>query len=308
MCAHIHIPMHNTRVEDAWKALENEDYENVFALDPEEVDNEISASSVRTVTHGFSMVKGKLNHAMEDYIVAETKQLDHETELGLYAIFDGHSGERVAEYLQSHLFDSILNELDFWTDTKNAVKRAYRKTDDDILERVASSRGGSTAVTVILINKETLVGNVGDSRAIISKAGVAQQITLDHEPRSEQDVIESKGGHVSKMPEVITKKVFDVLGKVPRVDGQLAMARAFGDGKLKEHITSEPDVSIKMIDEGTDFLILASDGLWKVMSNQEAVDTIKHIEDAQEAAEELVGEALHRQSVDDISCIVVRFE
>ncbi|KAK9159791.1 hypothetical protein Syun_006132 [Stephania yunnanensis] len=299
MCSHIHIPMHNMQVENAWKALvENEDYGNVFALDLEEVDNEISAYSIRTVTHGFSMVKGKLNHAMEDYIIAETKQLDHETELGLYAIFDGHSGERVAEYLQSHLFDSILNELDFWTDTKNAVKRAYRKTDDDILERVASSRGGSTAVTVILINKETLVvGNVGDSRAVISKAGVAQQITVDHEPRSEQDVIESKGGHVSKMP-----------GKVPRVDGQLAMARAFGDGKHKEHITSEPDVSIKMIDEDTDFLILASDGLWKVMSNQEAVDTIKHIEDAQEAAEELVGEALHRQSVDDISCIVVRFE
>jgi protein phosphatase 2C family protein 2/3 len=48
------------------------------------------------------------------------------------------------------------------------------------------------------------------------------------------------------------------------VDDQLAMTRAFGDGKLKEHITAEPDVMIKKIDEDTEFIILASDGLWKV--------------------------------------------
>jgi len=48
------------------------------------------------------------------------------------------------------------------------------------------------------------------------------------------------------------------------VDGQLEMTRAFGDGKLKEHITAEPDVTIRKIDEDTEFIILASDGLWKV--------------------------------------------
>jgi len=48
------------------------------------------------------------------------------------------------------------------------------------------------------------------------------------------------------------------------VDGQLAMTRAFGDGKLKKHITAEPDVTIEKIDEDTEFIILASDGVWKV--------------------------------------------
>lgn len=48
------------------------------------------------------------------------------------------------------------------------------------------------------------------------------------------------------------------------MDGQLEMTRAFGDGKLKEHITAEPDVTIRKIDEDTEFIILASDGLWKV--------------------------------------------
>ena len=53
-------------------------------------------------------------------------------------------------------------------------------------------------------------------------------------------------------------------GDVPRVDGQLAVARAFGDKSLKMHLSSEPDVSVNMVDEDTEFLILASDGIWKV--------------------------------------------
>lgn len=53
-------------------------------------------------------------------------------------------------------------------------------------------------------------------------------------------------------------------GDVPRVDGQLAVARAFGDKSLKRHLSSEPDIVVEMIDVDTDFIILASDGLWKV--------------------------------------------
>lgn len=55
-------------------------------------------------------------------------------------------------------------------------------------------------------------------------------------------------------------------GDVPRVDGQLAVARAFGDKSLKVHLSSEPDVAVDMIDDDTDCIILASDGLWKVRS------------------------------------------
>lgn len=53
-------------------------------------------------------------------------------------------------------------------------------------------------------------------------------------------------------------------GDVPRVDGQLAVARAFGDRSLKIHLSSEPDVVVTKIDDETEFVILASDGLWKV--------------------------------------------
>ncbi|EXB44628.1 putative protein phosphatase 2C 58 [Morus notabilis] len=250
------------------------------------------------LTHGFHMVKGKSKHAMEDYVVSAFKQ-QSDTELGLFAIFDGHLGHDVANYLQNHLFENILKEPGFWTDTENAIKRAYHKTDEEILHKSFSlGKGGSTAVTAILINgRKLVVANVGDSRAVICKNGVAKQLSVDHEPSREKWVIESRGGFVSNLP-----------GDVPRVDGQLAVARAFGDKCLKIHLSSEPDVSILMIDEDTEFIILASDGIWKVVSNQEAVDAIKQIKDAQTAAKHLIAEALSRKSKDDISCIVVKFQ
>ncbi|KAF2290278.1 hypothetical protein GH714_007497 [Hevea brasiliensis] len=250
------------------------------------------------ITHGYHLMKGKSNHAMEDYVFSDFKQVNN-NELGLFAIFDGHLGHDVANYLQTHLFDNILKEHDFWTDTESAIRRAYHTTDVEILEKAfVLGKGGSTAVTAILINGQKLVvANVGDSRAVISKNGVAKQLSVDHEPSKEKNTIESRGGFVSNLP-----------GDVPRVDGQLAVARAFGDKSLKIHLSSEPDVAEETIDDDTEFIILASDGIWKVMSNQEAVDTIKDIKDAHSAAKRLIDEAVSRKSKDDISCIVVRFQ
>lgn len=159
-------------------------------------------------------------------------------------------------------------------------------------------KGGSTAVTAILINGQKLVvANVGDSRAVICKRRVAKQLSIDHEPDRERKVIEGRGGFVSNFP-----------GDVPRVDGQLAVARAFGDKSLKMHLSSEPDVVVEHIDDDTEFLILASDGVWKVLSNQEAADCIKDIKDARSAARHLNEHALANGSTDDISSVVVRFQ
>ncbi|MFQ6624152.1 hypothetical protein Gotur_003472 [Gossypium turneri] len=65
-------------------------------------------------------------------------------------------------------------------------------------------------------------------------------------------------------------------GDIPRVNGQLAISCAFGDKSLKSHLQSDPYIQWTNIDNKTDILILASDGLWKVMSNQEAVDIAKN--------------------------------
>ncbi|CAN0905370.1 Probable protein phosphatase 2C 28 [Linum grandiflorum] len=251
--------------------------------------------------HGYHLVRGKMEHGMEDFLVAEKRKLDGHV-LNLYAIFDGHSGRHVAQYLQSHLFDNILNQPDFWRTPKKAVRRAYKMTDDEILKDVVDgqkcTRGGSTAVTAILVDDKILiVGNVGDSRAVLCRNGMATQMTVDHEPEKEKEAVESRGGSVIQKPR-----------NVARVDGQLAMSRAFGDAKVKDHISSEPDLKVVTIDPvDSDFIVLASDGLWKVMSNQDACDCIADEEDPTDASKALISEALARGSKDDISCIVVMF-
>ncbi|CAI0545598.1 unnamed protein product [Linum tenue] len=271
-------------------------------------EEEEAARSGGKVCHGCHLVRGKMDHEMEDYVVAENRKVDG-YELGLYAIFDGHSGRNVAKYLQAHLFDNILNEPDFWRNPKSAIRRAYKTTDQEILEHVVGRSGGSTAVTAILIDGKTLVvANVGDSRAVLCRNGMATQVSVDHEPEKERGLVESKGGFVVEMPGMHIS-INNLAGNVPRVDGQLAMSRAFGDARLKDHISSEPDLKIVTIDrDDTDSIILASDGLWKVMSNQDACDCIRGVEDPKEAAKTLIAEALARGSKDDISCIVVMID
>ena len=66
------------------------------------------------VTYGFSLVKGKANHPMEDFHVAKFIQVKGH-ELGLFAIFDGHLGDSVPAYLQKHLFANILKEVGFFS-------------------------------------------------------------------------------------------------------------------------------------------------------------------------------------------------
>uniref|UniRef100_A0A5B6ZL75 protein-serine/threonine phosphatase n=1 Tax=Davidia involucrata TaxID=16924 RepID=A0A5B6ZL75_DAVIN len=250
------------------------------------------------IKYGYSLLKGKANHPMEDYHVAKFVQYQGR-ELGLFAIYDGHLGDSVPAYLQKHLFSNILKEEEFWTDPNRSISKAYERTDQAILSHSPDlGRGGSTAVTAIIINGRKLwVANVGDSRAVLSRGGQAIQMSIDHEPNTERGSIENRGGFVSNMP-----------GDVARVDGQLAVSRAFGDKNLKTHLRSDPDVTNADVDAYTDLLILASDGLWKVMSNQEAVDIAKKIKDPQKAAKQLAAEALNRESKDDISCIVVRFK
>ena len=82
------------------------------------------------------------------------------------------------------LFFSPHEQPDFLKDTENAIRKAYRITDGKILEKaVELGRGGSTAVTAILIDGERLVvANVGDSRAVICRNGVSEQLSVDHEP------------------------------------------------------------------------------------------------------------------------------
>lgn len=77
---------------------------------PDSPDTRGKGGASKRITHGSHLVKGKSNHAMEDCLVCEFKQVNN-NELGLFAIYDGHMGHDVANYLQTHLFNNILKEV-----------------------------------------------------------------------------------------------------------------------------------------------------------------------------------------------------
>ncbi|ESQ35193.1 hypothetical protein EUTSA_v10007474mg [Eutrema salsugineum] len=138
---------------------------------------------------------------------------------------------------------------------------------------------GTTSVTVIKQGKDLVVGNIGDSRAVLAtrdedNALIAVQLTIDLKPDlpSESARIQKCKGRVFALqdePEVA--RVWLPNSNSPG----LAMARAFGDFCLKDYgLISVPDINYRCLTERDQFIILATDGVWDVLSNKEAVDIV----------------------------------
>ncbi|XP_044506417.1 probable protein phosphatase 2C 76 isoform X2 [Mangifera indica] len=174
----------------------------------------------------------------------------------------------------------------------------YKQTDVDFLEseRDTFRDDGSTASTAVLVGNHLYVANVGDSRTVLSKAGKAIPLSEDHKPNrsDERKRIENAGGVV-------------MWAGTWRVGGVLAMSRAFGNRMLKQFVVAEPDIQDQEIDEEFDLLVLASDGLWDVVPNEDAIALAQTEEKPAAAAQKLAETAFARGSADNITCIVVRF-
>lgn len=159
---------------------------------------------------------------------------------------------------------------------------------------------GSTAVIAILDGELLIIANVGDSRAVMGdQKGSTIPLSFDHKPNQlkERRRIKEAGGFIT-------------FTGVWRVAGILATSRALGDYPLKEPrklVTAEPDVlTFSLLDHKAHFVILATDGLWDVVSNEEAVAFIgNHIDEPDYGAKALSLMAYHRGSQDNITTIVL---
>ncbi|CAI0399969.1 unnamed protein product [Linum tenue] len=174
-----------------------------------------------------------------------------------------------------------------------AAEFAAANLDKNIFKRLADSqflkqeaRGGSCCVTALIRKGNLVVSNAGDCRAVVSRGGVAEALTSDHRPSREDERhrIESTGS--------------------------LAVSRGIGDGHLKQWVIAEPETRILRIQPEIEFVILASDGLWDKVSNQEAVDVAKALMESQQpplmACKKLAELAASRGSSDDISVLIVQ--
>ncbi|MCL7032520.1 hypothetical protein MKW94_021037 [Papaver nudicaule] len=245
---------------------------------------------------GYSSFRGK-RASMEDCFDVKMSTIDGKP-VCLFGIFDGHGGSRASEFLREHLFENIVKHPQFMKDTKLAISETYQRTDMDFLDSESNTYrdDGSTASAAVLVGNRLYVANVGDSRAVISKAGKAVALSEDHKPNrsDERKRIENAGGVV-------------MWAGTWRVGGVLAMSRAFGNRLLKQFVVAEPEIQEQEIDDELELLVLASDGLWDVVPNEDAVSLARTEEEPDAAALKLAETAFSRGSADNITCIVVKF-
>jgi serine/threonine protein phosphatase PrpC len=256
---------------------------------------------------------------MEDYHLA-LPSLPSRPDHILLGVFDGHGGNAMAEYVQQNLVRVLEETLLVQPDLGEAIKTAFFQLDANVLEQgpVRNEDGttpGTTAIVAIVTPTDgTIVcANVGDSRScILTQDGRVVPLSIDHKPNldAERKRIEAAGGVVLKN----------------RVDGNLALSRALGDYEYKtnaalsvtqQKVTAEADIITVRRDDDDDaaaFLLLASDGLWDVMTNEEAMEEVRKLMvDEGETNVLLVAEELvhlcvcERRSMDNVTAVVVRF-
>ena len=225
------------------------------------------------------------------------------------AVFDGHGGKAVSKYLRENLPQFFINKFkkDIYSRPEIASKY-FIKVYDIIQNKMKEDHPraiqycGSTACVTVHFkgdSKDKLwVLNVGDSRLVkCNKSNIAEQLTIDHKPNSpeEKKRIEQLGGKIE----------FD--GSDWRVK-DLSLSRAFGDLECTPYVTHLPQIYRYKINSNDKFMIMACDGLWDVMSNQDAADFINELLNNSKYkgnyARDLAEEALSRGSLDNITAIV----
>lgn len=199
--------------------------------------------------------------------------LQNDKNSGFFAVYDGHGGAKVAEYAGNHLHEKIFNQPHYKDgNIPEALRKGFLAMDEDMLadEDMKEELAGTTAICVLMKDRKIYCGNVGDSRSIASVRGRVQSLSYDHKPNNELE----------------TKRILAAGGWVEfnRVNGNLALSRALGDFVFKRNenkkaedqiVTAYPDVDMKDLTSDHEFIILACDGIWDVLSNEEVLEFVR---------------------------------
>lgn len=282
-------------------------------------------------------------------IACGSRNSNESSALHFFGVYDGHGGSQAANFCKDRLHHALVEEFEVAMNVENlstngngennwqikwerAFADCFHKVDvevgggifrrdskgevvvaEDSADRIAPETVGSTAVVAVVGACQIIVSNCGDSRAVLSRGGRAFALSVDHKPDREDELarIEGAGG-----------KVINWNGH--RIFGVLAMSRALGDYYLKPYVIPDPEITFTQRTEDDEFLILASDGLWDVLTNEEVCEAVRRrfarghgtnanssvkidvkYPSAQAAAEYLSRLALHRNSRDNVTVVVV---
>ncbi len=259
----------------------------------------ISFSQAKATIIQNNYVKSIIGRSGEDrHITAILNEF-----IQMYGVFDGHAGKEVSDYLVNNLpqaFAQFLLNVNFSDEitVKNAITNAYIDLDKKMFEQ--KMKAGSTAVVALYLSGILYLVNLGDSRAVLfTNNGKILLETQDHKPNEEKQRIVSAGGFVTD-------------GEPPRVNGVLAVSRAFGDFYLKHQskynprgpVSVIPDIT-KLVQINPSFILLASDGLYDVFNSQDAVNKILASTNITVACDEIVTTA-RKATNDDITVMIIK--
>jgi len=188
--------------------------------------------------------------------------------INFFAVYDGHGGKYVSNYLSENLPKYFMNSPEF-PFTKKYTSRIFADVQNKLRtqHKSAASYCGSTCLCLIhyVENDENYINvfNVGDSRCIICRDNIAIPLTLDHKPMApvEKRRIEKLGGNI----------YFD--GGTYRIK-DYSVSRAFGDTAAEPYLSAKPDIYKYKLEKSDKFIVLACDGLYDVLSNQDIIDFI----------------------------------
>jgi len=185
---------------------------------------------------------------------------------GFYAVYDGHGGREAADYCETRLHEQVLVEMrkSRSNDVHQALVGAFQNVDSQLAMYGAWNHGATATVALVQRcqgrSMNVHVANVGDSRAVLFSSGDTRRLSKDHrpdDPAEERRVIADGGKIVNG-----------------RVGGDLAITRSLGDHRLKGRgVSCTPDVFSCSLSRGQ-ILIIASDGLWDVMTDEEACEAM----------------------------------
>jgi len=250
---------------------------------------------------------------------------DPKTRSLLFCVMDGHGedGDKVSQSIKAKFANYLFKHKDFANDIKSALADVVQRCEAEVLREasIETDFSGTTFTCAIIRNNKCVLCNIGDSRTSIgfrakgSTAPVsAINLTIDHKPDlpAEKARIESKGGRVFAVeyddgvdgPARVWLGHMDVPG--------LAMSRSLGDAVAHTAgVSSEPEFFEYEFNQDREDLIMvmASDGLWEFMSDQEVIDIAYNTTEPRFAVDRLISESNERwmreeQVIDDTTVCV----
>lgn len=175
----------------------------------------------------------------------------------------------VSAHCAKHLLDCILQTEDFQQQNFiKGIREGFLNLDENMRTipdlYYGVDKSGTTAVCAFVGREKIFIANCGDSRAILCRNGEPVFSTQDHKPilPGEKERIMNAGGSVM----------------IQRVNGSLAVSRALGDyeyknvkdkGQCEQLVSPEPEIFCLDRDPADEFLVLACDGIWDVMTNED---------------------------------------